>query len=224
MVNKDTISEIYSNKFFEKLPCFNKDTLSTILGKKGEALNYWAKRLVLTGKIIPLKNGLYTGHSFLLGMKEAPNIMESYLEYLASVLRQPSYLSLEYMLGKYGLIMESPCALTSVTIKSTRMFTNGLGSFVYRNIKEDLFCGHLEESFKSMRYFAATPAKALFDFIYLKKLGRKNLKQKVCEEMRINWDAFGRDDLAGFEAHVSRAKSKKMEQVLKIILKEKLVT
>lgn len=224
MVNISTINEIYKSGVLETLPCFNKETLSTILGRNGEALNYWVKRLIATGEIVSLKNGLYVARPFLLRIKEVPGAMESYREYIAYVLRHPSYLSLEYMLAKYGLITETACALTSLTIKSTRTFANSLSSFMYKNIKPALFLGYREESFKNMRYYVATPAKALFDFFYLKRFGKTDLSYELSEGLRIVWDALDGKDFELLQSYVAQSGSRKMERILEIIIEKGLLS
>ena len=47
---------------------------------------------------------------------------EPYAEYMANRLRLPSYLSLEYVLAKEGLIPEAVYALTSITSKNFQKF------------------------------------------------------------------------------------------------------
>ena len=103
----------------EQIPYFNKVTLGEILNKGGENLNYWVKRLLKKGEIIALKKGLYVSKLYLLGLGKNPGLKERYLEYLANIMRYPSYVSLEYALAKYGVIPEGVFALTSVTLKTT---------------------------------------------------------------------------------------------------------
>ena len=192
----------------EQLPYFNKITLGEILGKKGENLNYWIKRLLEKGEIIALKKGLYVSRLYLLSLKKNPDLKEKYLEYLANIIRYPSYISLEYALAKYGAIPEGVYTVTSVTLKSTRVFRNELGRFTYRNIKNELFGGFEILDFDGNRIKFASKGKALFDFLYYKKLGE-------LEELRINWDIFNTQDREGFKKIVILSGSAKMRKVLK---------
>lgn len=190
------------------LPYFNKATLGDALGKSGENLNYWVKKLIRQQELIPLKKGLYTTRLYLLGLEKNPVLRQAYLEYLANITRYPSYISLEYALSKYGLIPEGVFSLTSVTLKSSRIYVNSLGNFIYRNIKKDLFGGFKNEAFEEKRVKIATKAKALFDFLYLRKA-------QPLDSLRINWDVFLANDREEFAAIVKKSGSPKMERILK---------
>jgi predicted transcriptional regulator of viral defense system len=194
----------------EQLPYFNKITLGEMLEKKGDSLNYWAKTLLEKGEIIALKKGLYASKLYLTGLSRTPPLRELYLEYLANIIRYPSYVSLEYALSKYGALPENIYAITSVTQKTSRVYKNKLGTFFYRNIKEDLFTGFKVVDFEGKRVKIATPAKALFDFLYYQDLQDPDL-------FRINWEVFSKDDRKEFERIVFLAKSVKMERFLKTI-------
>lgn len=219
MVNNSTISGIKG----DNLPYMNKATLSSVIGKKGESLNYWVKRLIKTGELISLKNGFFVGSTFLLKIRGQPALFESYREYLAGVIRFPSYLSLEYVLAKYDIIPDVPFAITAVTIKSTRSFTNDLGTFIYRNINRPLFTGYTESFFLEKRYFAATKVKALFDYLYLMNFPRSGIAKELAEGLRINWDVFAKTDLGELQKYVELSGQKKMEKIMNIIVKQGLI-
>jgi len=208
---------------FSELPCFNKATLSTLIDKKGEGLNYWIKRLLSLGVVIPLKNGFFVSQDFLTKISGQAALRDRYVEYLSSVMRQPSYLSLEYCLSKQGLIPEMPRSITAITVKSPRRFSNALGSFVYRNIKEILFTGYREETFLDKSYYCATPAKALFDFIYLTRFDTRSFERQLEETLRINWDFLDKKSLKELEKYVQLSGKRKMEKFLEIIVKRGLI-
>jgi len=192
----------------QKLPYFNKVTLGDVLDKSGENLNYWIKKLIREGGLIVLKKGLYVARLYLLTLEKNPSLREGYLEYLANIIRYPSYISLEYVLSKYGLIPEGVFAITSVTLKSSRVYKNSLGNFIYRNIKEEMFFGFADRDFEGKRLKMATKAKALFDFLYYKKAISLN-------DLRINWEVFLPSDKEEFAAIVKKSDSPKMERVLR---------
>lgn len=226
MVNKNTKSGINIRdvrKIFEELPYLNKATLASAIEKEGDALNYWVKRLIKTGEIIPLKNGLFITSTFLLKLKGQPVLLNDYQEFIANVIRAPSYVSLEYVLAKHDIIPDVPFSITSVTTKSSRTFTNSLGGFIYKNIKRQLFTGYVENCFLDKRYFIATPAKALFDLLYLKNLGRTNFEEKLTEGLRINWDAFQKADAKELKGYVILSKQRKIETIMDIIEKRGLI-
>lgn len=207
----------------EDIPYLNKTTLAAIIGRQGEALNYWVKRLVQTGEIIPLKRDLFISRTFLLKVKGHPILLDQYREYLAGALRSPSYISLEYALAKYGIITDVPYAITAITNKSSRTFINDLGTFIFRNVKQPLFCGYKEILFKDKRFYIATPAKALFDFVYLRKFVQREMEQELEEGLRINWETFTKDDLKELKKFVKLSNKRKMEKFLGIVIRRKLI-
>ena len=139
------------------------------------------------------------------------------MEYIANTLRFPSYISLEYVLAREGLIPEAVYSTTSITSKSSRVFQNFLGNFIYKNIKNDLFMGYRQELWGEKIILKASKAKALFDFLYLKKM--LNLKTEIIVDLRINWDNFDAQDLSEFSTYVTISNSKKMATILNIIKK-----
>jgi len=192
----------------EQLPYFNKVTLGEILGKEGENLNYWIKKLLKKGEIIALKKGLYVSRLYLLSLAKNPDLREKYLEYLANIIRYPSYISLEYALSRFGVIPEGVYAITSVTTKTGRVYKNNLGNFIYKSIREDLFDGFEAVDFEDKRIKFATKAKALFDLLYFRKPGR-------LEELRVNWDQFDDNDRREFKETVVKSGSDKIKKELK---------
>ena len=226
MVKYSTLSEIISKNdgvALSDFPYLTKEIVSAAIGKKEEALNYWIKRLRKTGDLISLKKNLYISTIFMRSIKNQPALFDRYREYLAQVIRQPSYLSLEYVLAKNNIIEEIPFALTSITLKSSRRFTCELGTFMYRNMNRVLFTGYRESYFLEKRYYTATPIKALFDYLYLKNLGRSGIADTLTDDMRINWDAFKKTDRKEFEQYVLLSKQKKMEKIMNIIITRNLI-
>jgi predicted transcriptional regulator of viral defense system len=122
----------------------------------GYQLSLWQKQ----GHIIKLKNGIYL-FADSLG-RVAP-------EEITGLLYSPCYISLEKALSHYGLIPEMVSAITLVTPKATRRFSNRLGNFIYRQIKPSLFFGYRETKGAAAPYLLAEPEKALLDYLYLNK-------------------------------------------------------
>jgi len=212
---------VLSEEAFKTLPYFNKSTLEEIIGKRGESLNYWVKKLLRQGELAALKKGLYVSKLYLLGLEKNPALKEAYWEYLANILRYPSYLSLEYALAKYGLIPEAVYSLTSVTIKSSRIYKNSLGNFIYRKINPRLFFGFINRDFEDKKIKIASLAKAVFDFLYFKRFPpRRLLQEKLLEGLRFNWDVLARKDWQEFKTLVRRANSRKMTAILNLLKKK----
>lgn len=206
------------------LPYLDKVKLSQILRKEGENLNYWIKKLIKDKMLIPLKKGFYASAYFLLTLESTPSEKEKYLEYLANLLRYPSYISLEYLLSKYGLIPEAVFAITSITLKSSRTFSTPLGNFIYRKIKSDYFNNFNSEEFKDKKIYLATPAKALFDFFYFKKFfSTQEMRWQLTEGFRINWDNLDLKNKKDLENILINSKSTKMKKIFEILKKEKIL-
>jgi len=201
-------------KPFETALCFTKQNLKLYFKGSDFALNERIKRALKNRRIFKLKRGLYVTDIYYL--KEFNKT--GFREFIASKLKFPSYLSLEYVLAKYNFLTEATYPLTSITTKTTRLYQNFLGIYKYSNIKKQFYFGFNEVSFYQNRYFMATKAKALFDFLYLKRnLG--NLEKEVLEDLRLNWDNFSKEDFDLFKKYVSKSNSKKMEKILKILEK-----
>jgi hypothetical protein len=207
---------IYGIKYqeeLEKLPLFNKKAAEVLIGKRGKNLDQKILSLLNQGYLISLKKGWYVSQIYL----EKNKNKESYGEYLANKLRKPSYLSAEYMLSRYGLIPEAINIWTSITLKTTRTYENKIGTFSYKNIKNELFIGYESVNKEGYRIYQATKAKSLFDFLYLKTNLSSNLTYELTEGLRINWEVFSKSDLGLFSQYARLAKTKKMTAILAII-------
>lgn len=182
-------------------PYLTKQNLAVALDIPDDALDYWIKKLINERYLIPLKKGFYITSYYLDLVGQTDK--EGYFEYLANLLRVPSYVSLEYVLSKAGIIPEGVYAVTSVTTKSPRTYTSNAATFIFKNIKRELFFGFEIKPFRDKQVKVATPPKALFDFLYLKPT-------YLLENGRINWDALSKEQKAEFKRIVKRSKSKQM--------------
>lgn len=207
-----SISGIAYQKEIESVPYFNKIQAGMLIGKKGRNLDKKLVQLKKIGYLLSFKKGLYVTSSFYESSRGS-----AYAEYIANVLRGPSYISLEYVLAKEGLIPEAVYALTSITVKSSRVYANFLGSYVYRNVKDRLFCGYKPVAWGTKTISTATRAKALFDVFYLKKLS--DIQGEGLSDLRINWRAWRKSDTDELETYVSLARSEKMTSLVKQIKK-----
>ncbi len=134
-------------------------------------LSEWTKK----DYIIKLKNGVY---AFSERKKEVSN------EYISFLLYQPSYLSMEWALSRYGLIPEMVYGFTAVSTKTTRTFKNNFGLFMYRHVKKEMFFGYKKIKDKNQIYLIAEPEKAFVDYLYFNSAQIKS-KEDV-EELRFN--------------------------------------
>jgi len=206
-----SISGIEYQEELEKLPFFNKNTACILIGKQGKNLDKKIAQLGRIGYLKTIKKGMYVSTGYV-----DKELGESYMQFMANVLRSPSYISAEYVLAREGLIPESVYWITSITIKSSRKYSNFLGNYLYRNIKNSLFLGFKEKNWNNTIIYTASKAKALFDYFYLKST--YNIRADVYDA-RINWDNFSEDDLLELVKYVKLSKSIKMNNILNVIKK-----
>ena len=148
-------------------------------------ISRWQKQ----GKIIQLKRGLYV-------LAPPYKKVDVYEPYLASLLKAPSYVSLEKAMECHDLIPESVNIYTCVTTKRPGKFVTKLGVFDYKHIKTDLFWGYQAVTVNKQTAFVALPEKALLDFFYLKGV---KVSFDYLSEMRLqNFKDIDLDKLLAF--------------------------
>jgi predicted transcriptional regulator of viral defense system len=204
---KSKIEYIFSKA--KKLPYFSLDDLASMETDK-TYLKILFSRYAKTGKVIRIKKNLYVSEEYLNNIK-IEGRYSFYLELLANLIHSPSYLSLEYVLYKHSLLTEMPVNFTSITKKKTASFSNKLGSFFYRRIKENLFSGFnvIEEG--NFTVFEASKAKALFDFLYLRK--ESLINKNAFQELRINKENLTKKDLKEVEGYLKIENAKRMREI-----------
>jgi predicted transcriptional regulator of viral defense system len=134
-------------------------------------LSRWCK----CGKLIKLKNNIYL-------LAESFRKVDIYEPHIASVLKRPSYISLEKAFEYHGLIPEAVPVYTCVTTKRPQEFVTPIGRFDYRHIKTGLFWGYHSTVVNKQQAFIASPEKALLDFFYLKG---PRVDNDYLDEMRL---------------------------------------
>lgn len=136
---------------------------------------------------------------------------------ISAILIPQSYVSLEYILQKHAILTEVTYPISAVTLKHTRVIENKLGTFTYRNIKEDLYNGFTMSEYMGIPFYEASVAKALFDYLYLRST-RGNLRSAdydLAEDLRLNLEEFSEKDRTEFVEFVEISKSRKMDHILK---------
>jgi len=162
----------------------------------------YAKR----GELVRLKKGIYVSKSYIDSVNR-----DVYGEFVANILYEPSYLSLEYVLSEYGIMTESVKNFTSVSLLRTNSFSNVLGHYFYHKVRNDLFLGFDIIKEGDLRILKATKAKALFDYLYL----RKNIlnKDDSLAELRLNLENVLPRDWKEFGRYVDIEGSEKMKSI-----------
>lgn len=202
--------EIYMNatarlEQFNNASFVTKSTLFQVYGISDNALSENIKRWLKKGLLIQLKKGVYVTSKFYHTVSNR----QSYIEFVANVLKNPSYLSTEYVLQKYSMLTESVFAVTSVSRKKTRQYHNALGTFQYASIKENLFTGFYTIERDGLPILQATKAKALFDFLYFRIWRSPDINKSLIESYRLNLSEFSKIDLVEFEGYIKRSEIKK---------------
>ena len=132
---------------------FNTKSVALLLNEKRDVsltkrLNYYVKK----GLLLNPRKGIYA--------KKEPDPEE-----LAGLVFIPSYLSLEYVLQKAGVIFQYDSAITSVSYLCREIEMCGM-TFRYSQIKKDILY-NLDGIECYDNYSIATPERALLDMMYL---------------------------------------------------------
>jgi len=193
----------------KNLPYFRIEDLKELV-KKESYLKIFLSRFEKRERIFRLKKGFYVSKDFIDEIEKKAEL-SFYLEFLANLLYSPSYLSFEYVLGKYNALTEAVKNFTSVSTKKTNSFSNKFGNFLNYKIKKELFCGFKIKKNGGFLICEATKAKALFDFLYL----RKNLilDKKATKELRINIEIFNEKDKKELKKYIKIEGSEKLKKI-----------
>jgi len=178
------LQEFSGNPFFElrELRSLAPESDSQLMNQ----LSQWVKQ----EKLVRLRKGKY-----LLSSTYRKFTPSTY--YISNYLYRPSYVSLATALQFYDLIPEAVAPVQAITTRHGREWTNELGRFVYRKIKQERFWGYREEVLGKIptqnRFLVARPEKAILDLMYIQN--GEWTKERIIE-MRfqslesLNFDRF----------------------------------
>ncbi len=183
------------------------DTEFLLIGSdKVDSIKVQISRWEKTGKIIQLKRGIYV-------LAESYRKTKVYEPYLAWVLKNPSYISLEKALEYYNLIPEAVPVYTSLTTKRPGKFVSEIGIFKYNHIKNSYFWGYKALTFNKQTGFIASPEKALLDLIYLKHI---KVTFACLEELRLqNVEKINIDTLFEYAGRFQKPKILRSSEIIK---------
>ena len=146
--------------------------------------------LTKKGYLIQIKRG----HYFNLKSKY---IETTAYEIIANSLYFPSYISLEWALQYYGLIMDRVSTVTSVTLLRTKDFKTPYALFAYKHINKNRYpVGYLTKKNADGDFFLiARPEKALLDYVNLKAKNLviqtdQDIEEFLENDLRIHLDDF----------------------------------
>ncbi len=139
---------------------FDLPSLVQLSGERRPALLLQLSRWCKSGRLLPLRRGMYAFPERYSGRPVSP-------PELANALYSPSYLSGLWALGFLGMIPERVVTYTSVTSRVPRTFENAFGTFEYRHVKPAAFFGCRPVEIGGRRVLLAEPEKALLDLWHL---------------------------------------------------------
>jgi hypothetical protein len=201
---------------FDQIPYFTIEAVKQVYGAEKlsngtiqTALYRWMK----ADHVIQLKKGVYMTRSFYERHRSELDFSPA----ISAILIPQSYVSLEFVLQRYAILSEITYPVTAVTIKQTRVIENKLGTFSYRNIKEDLYTGFDFKEYLGIPFFQASLPKALFDYLYQRPLSRVMFTAtfNLAEDLRLNIEEISEQDQNQFAEFVELSKSSKMQKILK---------
>jgi predicted transcriptional regulator of viral defense system len=195
------------------LPYFSLENLR-IIDVPPYQLRIALSRLEERGEIIRLKKGIYTSTKYVDHVR-ARGMDTAFLEFIATRIYAPSYLSLDYVLYENNILSEVIFGFTLITRNKTFTIRNHLGRFIYHHIKDDLFSDYQTVSKNGYVYYKADRVKALFDFLYLRK--NKIFSREMAEELRLNLDVLTRAEINRLKEYIEREGSKKMKEIFRFL-------
>ena len=150
--NKDIIFELYKSS----RTVFRITDIVLLLGiEKAETLRKKLNYYVKTGKLLNPRKGFYAKEGY------KP-------EELACLLYPPTYISLEYVLQRAGVIFQYDSAITNVSYL-TRETEIDNQTFRYRQIKGEILTNTAGIILNKDNINIATPERAFLDILYLNK-------------------------------------------------------
>ena len=90
---------------------------------------------------------------------------------IANALYRPSYVSLESALNYYGILIQSPRQIVSVTSRMTKRLDAAQREFAFLHLDQKYFTGYHRVG----KFLIATPEKALIDALFFSAIGRGSL-------------------------------------------------
>lgn len=195
----------------KKLPFFTLDDLASMETDR-TYLKILLSRHEKSGTVIRLKKGVYVTQAYVDGIERSGRLSE-YGEFLAGVLYAPSYLSLEYVLNRHGIMTESTVNVTAVAKKKTAAFRTRFGAYQYHSMAPKLFCGFSTERHGDLYIFRASKAKALFDYLYFRK--RHLADEDAILELRLNLEDFSLKDKIELDGYAALEGSERMKIIVR---------
>lgn len=197
---------------FENMPYFTLAQLALVYKDRKSASVVVSNKL-RQKKIFNIREWIYISEKKYNELMFS-NKLNSFSEFCASnLIYTPSYISTEYVLFINNIITENVYTTTLVTTKKTNFFQNIFGKYVYQSIKKDFFGDYEIIKKDDWLIYQATPEKALFDYLYLKKW--IVFSESYIRELRLNTENINFDI---FEKIVNKYPSKKVKKIFNLLV------
>lgn len=132
-------------------------------------------------KVLDLdRNSLYVTLNRLVKsgilLRQAKNVYSLFtdsfeVEKIGNELYFPSYLSFEYALSFYNILLQIPYTITFATLRPAKKMTIGGIAVEFSHLKKELFFGYLLVQGK----YIAEKEKALLDQLYMVSMGKRSI-------------------------------------------------
>ncbi|WP_367391481.1 hypothetical protein [Lewinella sp. LCG006] len=169
--------------------------------------------LIKSKALIAIRRGLYVTGPEMDLLTPAPFL-------IANHLRGPSYVSLESALSYWGMIPERTYEISSVTIKTSKLYKTPVGRFSYQQLKIPYYSYGIKNIAYSPKQtmLIASPEKALCDKIVLTpKIYLRSIKQTqefLMEDLRIDSEVLSTLDTEIMELWIENAPKKSSLKML----------
>ena len=169
--------------------------------------------LLKSKELISIRRGLY-----IIGTKMDLPSPEPFL--IANHLRGPSYVSLESALSYWNMIPERTYEISSVTIKTSKLYKTPVGRFSYNQLKIPYYSYGIKNIDYSPKQtmLVASPEKALCDKIvvtpkiYLRT--NKQTREFLMEDLRMDSEVLSTLDTEVMELWIKNAPKKSSLKML----------
>jgi hypothetical protein len=174
--------------------------------------------LLKSKELLSIRRGLY-----ITGSKMDLPSPEPFL--IANHLRGPSYVSLESALSYWNMIPERAYEISSVTIKTSKLYNTPVGRFRYQQLKTPYYSYGIKniEYSPKQTMLIASPEKALCDKVVLTpKIYLRSSKQTrefLMEDLRIDSEVLKTLDTEVMELWIKNApKKSSLKMLIKTLL------
>lgn len=180
---------------------------------KYQSPNDKISELLKSKELISIRRGLY-----IIGHKMDLPSPEPFL--IANHLRGPSYVSLESALSYWNMIPERAYEISSVTIKTSKLYKTSVGRFSYQQLKIPYYSYGIKniEYSPKQTILIASREKALCDKIVLTpKINLRSIKQTqefLMEDLRMDREVLSTLDAKIMELWVEDAPKKSSLKML----------